>query len=157
VSRLQFALLVAALAYTPEAFSQPPSSGCEYDACSLRLEGTKLVRGRDATVGNVGLLSSVSLAPLIPASADSAIAYARVFDRNYGRGAKAVAIGGILSGVAVGLVTMRQEDLTGVKVGIPLLGAAVLVDLWGAPKLKRAQVALSRAIWWNNRELSRSK
>lgn len=151
VTRAHFAILCLFLAFKPAA-SQAPNENCRYDACSLRLEGTHVVRGRNEKVGSVGSFAAVSLVPLVIASSDSSVAYARVFDRNYGRGAKAVTGGSILMGVGIGVSTI-QTHRVGV-VGPSLVAVGAVATLWGAPKLRRAREALSRALWWNNRGLA---
>jgi hypothetical protein len=146
-------ILAVALLLAQPAKGQRATPNCTYDTCSLRVEGTRVVRGRNEVVGRVGSLSAVRLTPLVIASSDSGVAYARVFDRDYAPGARAVAGGAFLMGVGVGVSMLRGKSAR--VVGPSLVAVGAVVNLWGAPKLHRALEGLSRSIWWNNRGLAR--
>jgi hypothetical protein len=153
LSRPYQVLLIAALAYVSPVIGQEPRATCVYDECSLRLEGTRIVRGRTQQAGRVGLLSAVSIVPLIVPSSDSGLAYASTFDHIYSRAARVTFIGTLLT--AAGGAILAKERSVGVAV--PILATGGIAALWGLPKLRRADEALSRAIWWNNREIGRIK
>jgi hypothetical protein len=154
VLRLRYAMLTVGLFCSRPAGGQSPNGTCGYDACSLRLEGNSLVRGQSQTVGRIGALSAVSVAPLILASSDSALMYAEMFDRNYAVSARTVAFGAVMigAGLAMGLNDRNSRKI--VEPGLVVAGAGAIVTLVGAPKLRRAQIALARAIWWHNRGLA---
>ena len=156
------ALLVAAFvapSNTLLAQASPPSPSCAYDQCALRLEGNRILRGASGEmVGKLGLFSATSLSGLVSRIAsDSALAHARIFDANYGRGSILFVAGALTGGVALGVAHARSEQrLTGgTSTVFAIALSGLVVELVGARKLVKARNALSRAMWWHNRELAR--
>lgn len=144
---------------SPHAQTPPPAQ-CTYDSCGLRLEpgffGAKIVRGiQGETAAKVGLFNS-KIERIVQGS-DSATRFVRSFRAQHTTAATL----GIIAG-AVALVSVFQwepwDDGTGngdndlatagviASSALGLVGAAVEVS---------AQRALSRAIWWYNRDLPR--
>jgi hypothetical protein len=149
-------LLVSA---TPLSVAQSPSGtqgSCSYDQCALRLEGSDLFRGVQSTkpVGRLRLWGGPRLAELV-GTADSARIHALRFDANYATGMRLSFVGGlllapvILDAVRGGSGMMRREH----QIYLSVPGAAFVFI--GGVKMRTANVALSRAIWWYNRDLPR--
>ncbi len=125
-----------------------------YDGNALRVESSggdlQIVRGAQGTVvARAGVFHGPKVAHLVSPS-ERAVAEARIFERNYDRGQYIVAIGLATLGAAIGAT--RIPDING---AIPsgLTAASVLLIAYGGSKLERASQALSRAIWWYNRDL----
>ena len=153
------ALLIGGLSAAPlTAESQGGTStsvACPYDECALRLEGPRLLRGvQGVPVGRLTLWSGPRLTDLVSTS-DSARAYARRFDANYNWGSRLSFVGALfLAAVGVDHLrgyqgTMRREH----QLELGISGGALL--LAGGFKLRRANEALSRAMFWYNRDLPR--
>ena len=85
-------------------------------------------------------------------SSERALAEARTFERDYDPGQYIVGIGIATLGAAIG--ASRIPDINH---AIPsgLMAASVLMIGYGGTKLESAYRALSRAIWWYNRDLKR--
>jgi hypothetical protein len=127
-----------------------------YDENALRAEShlgdLQIVRGRDgAVVARAGVFRGPRLTGLFSPS-EQATAEAKVFERDYNPGVYIAAAGIATLGAAIG--ASRIPDINN---GIPsgLTAAGVLMIAYGATKLERAYRALSRAIWWYNRDLKR--
>ncbi|HEV7838158.1 MAG TPA: hypothetical protein VGO75_08850 [Gemmatimonadaceae bacterium] len=127
-----------------------------YDENALRVEthlgDLQVVRGtKGIVVASAGLIHGPKVADLV-SSSDRALAEARAFERDYDPGQYIVGIGIATLGAAVG--TFRIPDI---NPAIPsgLLAASVLMIGYGGSKLESAYKALSRAIWWYNRDLKR--
>ena len=127
-----------------------------YDENALRVESRlgdlQIVRGTSSTVvARAGLFRGPRVANLV-GSSDSALAEAKVFERDYNPGMYMVAAGIALFGAAIG--AGRIPDLNN---GIPsgLLASSVLLIAFGGSKLESAYRGLSKAIWWYNRDLKR--
>jgi hypothetical protein len=127
-----------------------------YDGNALRVESSlgdlQIVRGVQSTVvARAGVFHGPKVADLLSTS-ERAVAEARIFERNYDRGQYIVAIGLATLGAAIG--SSRIPDINS---GIPpgLTAASVSLIAYGGSKLERASQALSRAIWWYNRDLKR--
>jgi hypothetical protein len=156
VAALLFALLSAALPPTADSQALAPTAKvCTYDECALRLEGPRLLRGvQGVPVGRLTLWSGPRLTDLVSTN-DSARMYAQRFDANYSRGSRLAFVGGLfLAAVGVDHVrgsqgTMRREHQ--LELGV----AGVALALVGGIKLSRANQALSRAMFWHNRDLPR--
>jgi hypothetical protein len=169
-ARTAAAALVALAALSPPSSSgaQPANApagvtaapACTYDACALRLERTAILRGAGgAPVGRLGTFGAPALTPLV-AGSDSAARHAAVFDREYGTGKKLLHGGAVVALVPLTILLHRTRDLDrDVTAGDwALLAAAVpglAVEIWGARKVERSLKALSRAVWWYNRDLPR--
>lgn len=157
---LVLTVLPTALARAQGDVGNAPNRGCSYDACALRLEGAHLVRGlRGERVGRIGLFRFTRIEPLIAVPSDSAIAYARLFDREYRTGTLMFWTGVIVPQVALAFLLKRHEQnsrfepVDGVLTGLAFGGIAV--EYVALKKMSRAGRALGRAIWWNNRDLAR--
>jgi len=139
---------------------------CSYDECALRQEGQLLIRGsRGTPVGKLGAIKVPRLVPLIgdragvAPSADSALAYARVFDREYPRGIAIGWTGTIAAAIPLAIVYRRLEDGAGADAAdwgwVAATVPGLALQYWGARKVQRARSALGKAIWWHNRDLAR--
>jgi hypothetical protein len=156
------ALLVAALiapAGTLYAQVSSPSPSCAYDQCALRLEGNRILRGASGErVGKLGVFSATSLSDLVSGvPSDSALVHARIFDANYGRGSTLAFAGTLTAAVALGVAHSRREQrLTGgTSTVFAIAVSGTVIQFVGVRKIVKARDALSRAIWWHNRELAR--
>lgn len=154
------AFLVAALIAPSGALlaqTSLPAHGCAYDQCALRLERNRILRGASGErVGKLGIFSATNLVTLVSnVPSDSALAHARIFDANYGRGSRLLFVGAVTAGVALVVDrTRREQGLTGGTSTIYAIAfSGIVVEFLGGRKVLRARDALSRAIWWHNREL----
>jgi hypothetical protein len=148
------ALLLAALITTVAvgaAGAQQVPDNCTYDTCALRVRAPTfstpraIVRGLDNTeVAQLGLMQP-AIAPFVQLS-DSALVHARVYDVLNDRGSIITIVGTVLS---IGAPIVFRE--TGQKIGFAVAGIAITV--YGGVVTNQAQEALSRALWWYNREL----
>lgn len=127
-----------------------------YDQNALRVESRlgdlQIVRGIQGTVvAQAGLFRGPKVASLVGQS-EQALAEAKVFERNYEPGQAFAALGIATLGAAIG--ASRIPD---VNAAIPsaLTAASFLFIAYGGSKLERAYRALSRSIWFYNRELKR--
>lgn len=137
--------------------ARPDSTACTYDACSLRVEGRQVLRGYAGDdVLTLGTWGAASLAPFVTAP-DSAVHYAAEFDRHYTPGTRSATIGAL--GILIGslLVQARAPSSSPFdRENLPVVGSIVVsvaVFTYGMRRLDRATRALSRAIWWHNRNL----
>ncbi len=133
-----------------------PMTGQErsYDENALRIDehgGTiSIVRGVSETVvAKIGVFRAVDVAAVVGPS-PKAVAEATVFQRNYRPGTWIASLGIATLGAAIG--ASRISDL---NQAIPTSLTIVSVSLItiGGVKLEKAHRALSRAIWWYNRDL----
>jgi hypothetical protein len=141
----------AALTVTPAAAQQQAAPSCPWDECALRVKAptlstpAMLVRGRgDVEVVRLGMLEP-AVAPFMAAS-DSAVVHATVYDVLFDRGSM-ISIAGTVVAIAGPILfrsTIQKIAWTGVGVGVSFYGGHVT---------NVANEALSRAIWWHNREL----
>jgi hypothetical protein len=127
-----------------------------YDENALRVESRlgdlQIVRGIQGTVvAHAGVFHGPKLASLVSQS-EKALAEARVFERDYEPGQAFAALGIATLGAAIG--ASRIHDINS---AIPsgLTAASFLLIAYGGSKLENAYRALSKAIWWYNRELKR--
>jgi hypothetical protein len=127
-----------------------------YDENALRLEGhgsdVRIVRGVEGVVlARVGGFRTPDVVKLVSPS-QKAIYEAKIFGRNYGPGSWLTGLGIATLGAAIGV-----SRIEGINRGIPtglFIGAAGTL-FFGASKLENAYTALSRSIWWYNRDLTR--
>lgn len=141
------------------AQSPAPADGCTYDRCALRVEDRALVRG--AYGERVVALGPFGSGPArVQWLGDSARAQAR----KYGvENERAQWLGGIGALLSVASIVIAQRDDRGwpytsddpLPVALVLGGSGLL--LASVPFQLRAQRALSRAVWWHNRELPSSR
>lgn len=127
-----------------------------YDENALRLESRvgnlQIVRGLQGTVvAQAGLFHGPKITSLVSQS-EKALAEARVFERNYEPGQTFAALGIATLGAAIG--ASRIPDI---NAAIPsgLTAASFLLIAYGGSKLESAYRALSRSIWFYNRDLKR--
>lgn len=143
---------------TKKMESQEPDPPAEYDDRALRVESRDadrvVVRGRDgAVLGKLsGFRGGFDLAAAVAPSAN-AVREAKDFTRNYRRGTWAMSAG--LIGMSAGILVSRIDDVdpaisTSADVAA---GAGLFLAVVGAAYLNKAYTALSRSIWWYNRDL----
>jgi hypothetical protein len=137
------------------AFGQ---AACSYDECALRLEpawfGEALVRGHGgAKVGLVGGFGGPRLGHLAQRS-DSARLYLQAYDRDYTPGAVTATLGAAAATVAW-LAAAENEGIHERRNWTIIALAGTLLTWHGARRVERAHRALSRGIWWYNRDLPR--
>ena len=127
-----------------------------YDENALRVESRlgdlQIVRGIQGTVvARAGVFHGPKVADLVSQS-DQALAEAKVFERNYEPGQAFAALGIATLGAAIG--ASRIQD---VNAAIPsaLTAASFILIAYGGSKLESAYRALSRSIWFYNRDLKR--
>jgi hypothetical protein len=141
------------------AQSSPPAPGCAYDQCALRVEGNRILRGASGeSVGSLGVFSATNLTGLVSGVlSDSATAHARIFDATYGRGSTLALVGALVAGAALGVEHSRRDQrLTGgTSTVFAIAVSGMVAGLVGVREVAKAHDALSRAIWWHNRELPR--
>jgi len=127
-----------------------------YDENALRVESRqgnlRIVRGVEGiVVARAGILHGPKVANLVMRS-DSALAEAKVFERDYDPGQWVLGLGIATLGAAIG--ASRIHDINPAIQG-SLTAASVILLAYGASKLDSAYRALSKAIWWYNRDLKR--
>ena len=157
------AALLAAATIAPSgkmlAQASVASPSCAYDQCALRVERNRILRGASGErVARLGVFSATSLSDLVSGiPSDSALAHARIFDANSGRGSTLAFVGALTAGAALGVAHSRREQrLTGGTLTVFAIAfSGVVIEFVGVRKVVKARDALSRAIWWHNRELDR--
>lgn len=127
-----------------------------YDQNALRVDeqrGTiSIVRGVSETVVvKIGVFRAVDVAGVVSAS-PKAVAEAKIFERNYRPGTWITSLGIATMGAAIG--TSRIHDVNQViPTGLTILSVGLIA--YGGSRLEHAYRALSRAVWWYNRDLGR--
>ena len=151
-----------ATARAPGAASSAPSiparaedSTHSYDARALRFESSwgnvRLIRGADGpVVGTGGWFRDFEVEKLL-ASSPSAVAQARVYQTNNFRGSLVGGIGAATTVIGIVVTANRSNNASSPVLIIGGVGAMV----WGAQHLSMSYSALSRALWWYNRDLTR--
>lgn len=122
-------------------------------ARALRFESSwgnvRLIRGADGPVlATGGWFRDFNLETLL-ASSPSAVAEARVYQTNNFRGSLVGGIGALTTIVGVVVAANRSSNASSPVLVIGGVGAMV----WGAQHLNKSYSALSRALWWYNRDL----
>lgn len=158
---LAFCLVSCALAGRPtEMEGQKLDEPTLYDAQALRVESRDadrvVVRGRDGIVlGKLsGFRGGLDLSAVV-APSPNAVREARDFSKSYRRGSWAVFAG--VTAMSAGVLVMGINDVDPAILGsvkAASLGGFVLA-VYGATQLNKAYTALSRSIWWYNRDLGR--
>ena len=127
-----------------------------YDQNALRVESIRgelqILRGAQGiVVAHSGIFHGPRLASLVTQS-DSALAEAKIFERDYQPGQYIAGLGIAMMGAAIGV-----SRIPGINTLIPggLTVASFALIVYGAGRLESAYRALSRAIWFYNRELKR--
>jgi hypothetical protein len=130
------------------------SSG-SYDTKALRIETQmgeyRIVRGLEGpVVGKIGLFSRPDVAALV-APSENAMREGREFNRNHGPGMLAG-----ITGAAIFAFSLAASNAAGPNWGLTTgtVGGAMLM-LYGAIRLDKAYSALSKSIWWYNRDLKK--
>lgn len=154
MSRLTVVLMVAHLMTIGASMISAQESG--YDENALRVvsrQGTmQILRGVEGTVASrAGIFHGPKVADLV-AQSDSALAEAKIFERDYQPAQWLLATAIVSLGAAIG--ASRINDIN------PLIQAGLTATTFisfafGAKKLDSAYQALSKAIWWYNRDLKR--
>lgn len=133
-----------------------PGSVGSYDSSALRLEGyggrARILKGADGTVvGRVGFFRTVKLANLV-APSERALREAHEFDGNFGN-ANAVASVGLVV-FAASMIAQSTTDINPwITLGTSAVSAAIV--LYASHRMNRAYNALSKSLWWYNRDLAR--
>ena len=127
-----------------------------YDENALRVEqhgGTiNIVRGVSETVViKVGAFRAVDVAGIVSPSAN-AVAQAKIFEHDYRPGTWMVSLGIATLGAAIGVHQIVDLNRA-VPTGLTIAGASLIT--YGGWRLGNAYRALSRSVWWYNRDLKR--
>ena len=122
---------------------------------ALRFESSwghvSIIRGADGpVVGTLGWFRDFDLTQLV-ASSPPAVADAREFQTNNFRGSLVGTIGATTTLVGVIVAANSSNNAASPVLVIGGVGAMV----WGAQHLSMSYSALSRALWWYNRDLKR--
>ena len=126
-----------------------------YDASALRVEThiahSRVLQGAEGKeLGKLGLFRSLDIEQVVSRSPVAA-AEARVYKINYMQGQIAALAG--VAALASGIV-LSSNGANNASTPILIVGGGI-ATLWGAQHLNTAFRALSRSIWWYNRELPR--
>ena len=127
-----------------------------YDQNALRVESIRgelrVLRGaQGAVVARSGIFHAPRLASVVTQS-DSAVAEARVFERDYQPGQYIAGLGLAMMGAAIGVSRIHDIN-TLIPSGLTIASVALIV--YGAGRLESAYRALSKSIWLYNRDLKR--
>jgi len=130
------------------------SAQSTYDNNALRLDSrfgdVRIVRGVDGpVVGRVGVFRGSDIAKIVESS-PKAVTEAREFQRNYRPGTIIVGLGIISLGLTAGVSQIHDVN-RGITTGLTLATFGLIT--YGGSRLERAYNALSRSIWWYNRDL----
>ena len=124
-----------------------------YDDDALRVEatfsGVRVLRGiGDSVVLSLGVVRPVQLSRLVERSAN-AVAQAKIFESNYRQGIWTAALGLVIWPVLYAI------NHIGANYPVPLINTIICIALviYGAQRLDTARRALSKAVWWYNRDL----
>ena len=126
-----------------------------YDENALRLEdhfGVQIVRGAsDVVVGKIGMFRGIDVSAVVKSS-PNAVAEAKIFQHDYTPGMLMASLGIVTLGAAIG-----ASRIAGINQIIPTGITIVSVGLlsYGGSKLQNAYKALSKSIWWYNRDLKK--
>lgn len=126
-----------------------------YDARALRFESSwgnvRVIRGANGQlVGTSGWFRDIELDQIV-ASSPAAVTQARLFERNNFRGSLVGTVGALTTVVGLVLTTNGSNGASSPSLIIAGTGAMV----WGAQHLIMSYSALSQALWWYNRDLTR--
>ena len=130
--------------------------GTTYDDSALRLEGhvgdVRIVRGVQGTVlGRIGVFRGIDVAKLVSPS-EKATIEAKNFARDYGPGTWLTSLGIATLGTWIGVSQIHDVN-RGIATGLLLAGSGLIA--YGGGRLQNAYNALSRSVWWYNRDLTR--
>jgi hypothetical protein len=127
-----------------------------YDENALRVDqhrgAISIVRGVSETVVvKVGAFRAVDVAGIVSPS-PNAVAEAKIFEHEYRPGTWMVSLGIATLGGAIG--SYRIGDLNqALPTGLTIAGVSLIS--YGGWRLGNAYRALSRSIWWYNRDLKK--
>ena len=148
IAGVSFAVLMGSVAE-----AQSADSTRRYDQ-ALRFESSwgnaKIIRGADGpVVGTAGWFRGFDVEQVVAAS-PSARAEARVFKTNNFRGSVVGVVGAVATVVGVVVASKGSNAASPILIigGVGAMG-------WGARHLNKATAALSRSLWWYNRDLVR--
>lgn len=135
--------------------AQRNDSATVYDSQALRFESrwgsADIIRGaKGEVVGTVGWFRDFDVEKLVQSSPQASAA-ARDFSVSNFRGSLVTTIGASL--VAIGLVVAGNNSNNASTPVLIIAGAGGIG--WGLNRLNASYAALSRAMWWYNRDLSR--
>jgi hypothetical protein len=155
MSRLLLALCVGAHI----TFGGPAvltAQDASYDENALRLEGNRggisIVRGVQGTqLAHISAFRTTDVAKLV-APSEHAMAEARIFSRDYIPGSWIAALGLATMGAAIGASQINDINRA-IPTGLTISAAALLI--YGGGRLQNAYNALSKSIWWYNRDLKK--
>lgn len=158
-SRIIWARIAGAscvLLQTAAASAQSNDSTRGYDSQALRYESywgnARIIRGADGpVVGTAGWFRSLDVEKLVAAS-PSAQSEARLYKTNNFRGSVVGSIGAAAAAIGVVVTANSSNNASSPILIIGGLGAMA----WGAQHFNIAYSALSRSLWWYNRDLARS-
>ena len=127
-----------------------------YDESALRLEGhqgdIRIVRGVQGTVvGHIGGFRTPDVVKLVSPS-EKAMTEAKTFAHEYAPGSWIAALGIATLGAAMGVSRIHDVN-AGFPVGLTIGGTVLII--YGGGRLQNAYNALSRSIWWYNRDLKK--
>jgi hypothetical protein len=130
-------------------------SSHSYDAQALRFEShwgsADIIRGANGpVVGTVGWFRGFDVTQLVESS-PQALTEARAFKTNNFRGSL---VGGLGAATVVVGAILTSNSSNNAASPILIVAGAVAVA-WGAQHLNMGYSALSRALWWYNRDLTR--
>lgn len=156
-SRILWALIAGATCAVclsgSTAEAQSTDSTRSYEQ-ALRFESywgnAKIIRGADGPiVGTAGWFRSFDVEQVV-ASSSAARAEARVFKTNNFRGSAVTSIGALAAVVGVVVASKGSNAASPILIigGVGAMG-------WGVHHLNKATAALSRSLWWYNRDLVR--
>jgi hypothetical protein len=134
---------------------QAADSTHTYAAGALRFESSwgnvSIIRGADGpVVGTLGWFRDYDLTQLL-ASSPEAVADARKFQTDNFRGSLVGTLGATTTVIGVIVAANSSNNAASPVLIIGGVGAMV----WGAQHLSMSYSALSRALWWYNRDLKR--
>jgi hypothetical protein len=127
-----------------------------YDEKALRVDqrhGTiSIVQGAsETTVLKIGAFRTAHVTGIVSPS-PNAVAEARIFERDYLPGARITSLGIAMLGAAIG--SSKIADLNqAVPIGLSIAGMSLII--YGGRKLENAYRALSKSVWWYNRDLKK--
>ena len=149
-----FASVFCAALTTSASEAQTTDSTRGYDAQALRFESSwgnaKIIRGADGpVVGTAGWFRSFDVEKVV-ASSPPALAEARVFKTNNFRGSVVGSIGALATVVGVVVAANGSNAASPILIigGVGAMG-------WGVQHMNKGMAALSRSLWWYNRQLAR--
>jgi len=127
-----------------------------YDRRAIRFEshhGTiRIIEGADgAVVGRIEWFKRFELAALV-GSSERAVAEASAFSRDRRAGEWALALGFVV--FAFDAIMLKVAGDQNAATVITALGATAVM-IYGAERLGHANAALSRSLWWYNRDLKK--